>query len=39
MAWSRSRARADVPMVGDCQGGMFGFFFAATLPQNYVPRS
>jgi glutamate-1-semialdehyde 2,1-aminomutase len=24
-----------VPMVGDCEGGMFGFFFAAALPQNY----
>ncbi len=29
-------ARADVPMVGDCEGGMFGFFFAASLPQNYA---
>ena len=27
--------RADVPMVGDCEGGMFGFFFGAELPQNY----
>ncbi|MBA3596771.1 MAG: glutamate-1-semialdehyde 2,1-aminomutase [Methylibium sp.] len=33
---------AGVPMVGDCEGGMFGFFFpkgaaelAAGLPQNY----
>jgi len=26
---------AGVPLVGDCQGGMFGFFFAADLPQNY----
>ena len=26
---------AGVPMVGDCQGGMFGFFFASELPQNY----
>jgi glutamate-1-semialdehyde 2,1-aminomutase len=26
---------AGVPMVGDSEGGMFGFFFAATLPQNY----
>ncbi len=24
-----------VPMVGDSQGGMFGFFFADALPQNY----
>ena len=26
---------ADVAMTGDSEGGMFGFFFAATLPQNY----
>ena len=26
---------AGVPMCGDCEGGMFGFFFAAELPQNY----
>ena len=26
---------AGVPMVGDCEGGMFGFFFAGALPQNY----
>jgi glutamate-1-semialdehyde 2,1-aminomutase len=26
---------AGVPLVGDCEGGMFGFFFASTLPQNY----
>ena len=26
---------AGVPMVGDSQGGMFGFFFAEALPQNY----
>ena len=25
---------ADVPMVGDSEGGMFGFFFTDTLPQN-----
>jgi glutamate-1-semialdehyde 2,1-aminomutase len=24
-----------VPMCGDSQGGMFGFFFAETLPQSY----
>ncbi len=24
----------EVPLVGDCEGGMFGFFFAAELPQN-----
>jgi glutamate-1-semialdehyde 2,1-aminomutase len=27
---------AGVPMVGDCEGGMFGFFFAESLPQNYA---
>ncbi|MBA4176122.1 MAG: glutamate-1-semialdehyde-2,1-aminomutase [Leptothrix sp. (in: Bacteria)] len=26
---------AGVPLVGDSQGGMFGFFFADGLPQNY----
>ncbi len=26
---------AGVPMVGDSEGGMFGFFFASALPQNY----
>ena len=26
---------AGVPFIGDCQGGMFGFFFAQALPQNY----
>jgi len=26
---------AGVPMVGDSEGGMFGFFFADALPQNY----
>lgn len=26
---------ADVELVGDCEGGMFGFFFASALPQNY----
>jgi glutamate-1-semialdehyde 2,1-aminomutase len=26
---------ADVPLVGDCEGGMFGFFFADELPQHY----
>ena len=29
-------ADAGVPLVGDSQGGMFGFFFADTLPQNYA---
>ena len=32
--------QAGVPMVADCEGGMFGFFFArsvdAGLPQNYA---
>jgi glutamate-1-semialdehyde 2,1-aminomutase len=27
---------AGVPLVGDSQGGMFGFFFADALPQNYT---
>ena len=27
--------RAGVPLVGDCEGGMFGFFFADKLPQDY----
>jgi glutamate-1-semialdehyde 2,1-aminomutase len=26
---------AGVPMVGDSEGGMFGFFFADALPQDY----
>jgi glutamate-1-semialdehyde 2,1-aminomutase len=26
---------AGVPMAGDSEGGMFGFFFAQELPQNY----
>ena len=26
---------AGVPLVSDCEGGMFGFFFADALPQNY----
>jgi glutamate-1-semialdehyde 2,1-aminomutase len=24
-----------VPLVSECEGGMFGFFFASELPQNY----
>jgi len=28
-------AAADVAMRGDSEGGMFGFFFADALPQNY----
>ena len=27
---------AGVPLVGDSEGGLFGFFFAADLPQNYA---
>ncbi len=27
---------AGVPMAVDCEGGMFGFFFSAALPQNYA---
>jgi glutamate-1-semialdehyde 2,1-aminomutase len=27
---------AGVPMAGDCEGGMFGFFFADHLPQHYT---
>ncbi|NWG73337.1 MAG: glutamate-1-semialdehyde 2,1-aminomutase [Rubrivivax sp.] len=27
---------AGVPMAGDSEGGMFGFFFADRLPQNYA---
>ena len=27
---------AGVPLCGDCEGGMFGFFFADRLPQNYT---
>ena len=29
-------ARAGIPLVGDSEGGMFGFFFADALPQNYA---
>ena len=29
-------AQAGVPMSAECEGGMFGFFFAAQLPQNYA---
>ena len=42
---ARTRALADgladaaraagVPLAADCEGGMFGFFFAPDLPQNY----
>jgi len=29
-------AAAGVPFAGDCEGGMFGFFFHPSLPQNYT---
>jgi glutamate-1-semialdehyde 2,1-aminomutase len=29
-------AKAGVPFSADCQGGMFGFFLLADLPQNYA---
>lgn len=32
---TRAARDAGVAMVGDCEGGMFGFFFADALPQNY----
>ena len=32
---SGAAREAGVPFVGDSEGGMFGFFFAASLPQNY----
>ncbi|MFO6418683.1 glutamate-1-semialdehyde 2,1-aminomutase [Hylemonella sp. W303a] len=28
--------QAGVPFVGDCEGGMFGFFLLPQLPQNYA---
>jgi glutamate-1-semialdehyde 2,1-aminomutase len=31
----REAQAAGVPLVGDSEGGMFGFFFADALPQNY----
>jgi glutamate-1-semialdehyde 2,1-aminomutase len=31
-----SAREAGVPMVGDSEGGMFGFFFAGTLPTTYT---
>jgi glutamate-1-semialdehyde 2,1-aminomutase len=33
---SAAAREAGVPFVGDCEGGMFGFFFTDTLPQNYA---
>ncbi|MDP3083562.1 MAG: aminotransferase class III-fold pyridoxal phosphate-dependent enzyme, partial [Rubrivivax sp.] len=32
---SAAAAEAGVAFSGDCEGGMFGFFFMDTLPQNY----
>ena len=32
---SGAAREAGVPFVGDSEGGMFGFFFADQLPQNY----
>ena len=32
----RVAREAGVPFCGDCEGGMFGFFFGAALPQNYT---
>ena len=32
---SEAAREAGVPFVGECEGGMFGFFFTDTLPQNY----
>ena len=32
---ARAAKAAGVPMATDCEGGMFGFFFASELPQNY----
>jgi glutamate-1-semialdehyde 2,1-aminomutase len=33
--FERVAQEAGVPLVTDCLGGMFGFFFADSLPQNY----
>jgi len=33
---SAAAREAGVPFVGDSEGGMFGFFFTDTLPQNYA---
>ena len=32
---AQAAAAAGVPFSTDCEGGMFGFFFGGTLPQNY----
>jgi len=34
-ALSAAARERNVPFSGDCEGGMFGFFFAAALPQHY----
>jgi glutamate-1-semialdehyde 2,1-aminomutase len=32
---TQAATQAGVPFCGDCEGGMFGFFLLAELPQNY----
>ena len=32
---AQAAQQAGVPLAVDCEGGMFGFFFADALPQNY----
>jgi glutamate-1-semialdehyde 2,1-aminomutase len=32
---TQAAREAGVPLAGDCEGGMFGFFFADRLPQHY----
>ena len=32
---TQASTQAGVPLITDCEGGMFGFFFADVLPQNY----
>ena len=32
---TKAAQSAGVPLVADCEGGMFGFFFASALPCNY----
>jgi len=34
-ALSAAASERNVPFSADCEGGMFGFFFAAALPQHY----
>ena len=33
--FTQAATQAGVPLITDCEGGMFGFFFADVLPQNY----